>query len=101
MKYDIILILLILFYIIIKSTDYFNLVLPSADEFGDEVESICSLEDVNCDRVLVLDAVANNNTLLFDEVEGGDETVSVGKVIKDDRFEVDEAFNESPTKNLT
>ena len=62
------------------------------------MESICSLEDVNCDRVVVLDAVANDNTLLFDEVEGGNETVSVGEVIKDDKFEVDEAFNESPTK---
>ena len=91
--------IVLIFYIIIKSTDYFNLVLPSADEFGDEVESICSLEDVNCDRVVVLDAVANDDTLLFEEVEGRDETVSVGEVMKDDRLEVDEACNESPTKN--
>ena len=65
------------------------------------METIYSLEDVNCDTVVALDAVADNDTWLFDKVEGEDETASVAEVIKDDRFEVDEAFNESPTKNLT
>ena len=50
---------------------------------------------------MTLDDVADDDTWLFDVVEGGGETSSVEQGIKDDGFEVDEAFNESPTKNLT
>ena len=45
--------------------------------------------------------VTDDDTWLFDVVEGGDETASVEQSMKDDGFEVDEAFNESPTKDLT
>ena len=65
------------------------------------METILSLEDVNFDWVVTLDDVADDDTWLFDEEEGEDETASVGEVIKDDGFWVDEAFNESPTKNVT
>ena len=75
--------------------------LPSADDFRDEVETIYSLEDVDCDRVVALDDVSTDDTWHFNEVEGEDKTASVGEVIKDDGFWVDEAFNESPTKNGT
>ena len=71
---------------------------PSADDFVDEMETILSLEDVNFDWVVTLDDVADDDTWLFDVVEGGDETASVEQSMKDDGFEVDEAFNESPTK---
>ena len=50
---------------------------------------------------MTLDDVADDDTWLFDVVEGGDETASVEQGMNDGGFEVDEAFNESPTKNLT
>ena len=50
---------------------------------------------------MALDGVADDDTWLFDVVEGGDETASVEEGMNDDGFETDEAFNESPAKNLT
>ena len=65
------------------------------------METILLLEDVNFDWVVALDGVADDDTWLFDVVEGGDETASVEEGMNDDGFETDEAFNESPAKNLT